>query len=391
MTSTTLVNVSEDAEVRLVAMLAETATNPDFQATCQASIEEGKAGDLIKTILADTGALLVFTQQTTEDAMAAFALLVALADRAGRVQDLIAMVSKLDAADAERRIALLSVLYNMRTRPSEKMMLLQHMIELAPLSLLEPEQTLGRLLNDDEATKQPRVVSLLDQWKVSKNDRQKLYQTVTRVLPNTDIRKQRFLLILIAYSSNDTAASKEAAIGAIRDPVSCFAQQRNMMSLPAIQALEKTDAKLFGLLKVFQEGKLSDYQAFLDSNGGEGVLKQWELDASACQNNMRILSLCSLASEHDEIPYSAIAETLKLPSDAEVESWVIAAVSSGLLQAKMDQLQKRVMVERSVVRKFDMAQWKALQSRLALWKTNVGGILDALKESQVGSASVKPH
>lgn len=269
----------------------------------------------------------------------------------------------------------------MRTKASEKVFLLQQMLEIAPSALLDSDQTLGRLLSDDETSKQPPLVELLDRWEIAKTDRQNLYQTVTKVLPKTDIRKQRFLLLLLE-STTDTTAAKEAAIGAIRDPVSCFLQQRNMLSLPAIQALQKTDAKLLDLLKVFQEGKLSDYQTFLDSNGGEDVLKQWELDASACRKNVKILSLCTLASEHDEIPYSAIAETLQLPSDAEVESWVIAAVSSGLLQAKMDQLQNKVMVERTVVRKFDMEQWKALRNRLSLWKTNVGGILDALKESQ---------
>ena len=95
---------------------------------------------------------------------------------------------------------------------------------------------------------------------------------------------------------------------------------------------------------------------------------------------MRILSFCSLAAEHEEIPYSVVAETLQTPVE-DVEKWVIAAVSSGLLSAKMDQLQQKVMVERSVVRKFDMEQWKALQARLHLWKQNVGGILEAYKQS----------
>jgi hypothetical protein len=40
-------------------------------------------------------------------------------------------------------------------------------------------------------------------------------------------------------------SSQKAAIGAIRDPVSLFVQQRNIMSLPAIQALEKTAGTLF--------------------------------------------------------------------------------------------------------------------------------------------------
>jgi translation initiation factor 3 subunit M len=48
----------------------------------------------------------------------------------------------------------------------------------------------------------------------------------------------------------------------------------------------------------------------------------------------------------------------------------------------MDQLAQKVMVERCIVRKFDMDQWKALQSRLVLWKQNVGSVLATLKQSQ---------
>ena len=139
-------------------------------------------------------------------------------------------------------------------------------------------------------------------------------------------------------------------------------------------------AQLFALLKVFQEGQLQDYQSYIQSRGGDSVLAQWGLSADDCSRHMRILSFCSLAAQHEEIPYSVVADTLQTDV-AEVEKWVIAAVSSGLLSAKMDQLQQTVMVERSVVRKFDMEQWKVLQSRLHLWKQNVGGILQAYKES----------
>lgn len=148
-----------------------------------------------------------------------------------------------------------------------------------------------------------------------------------------------------------------------------------------------TDTKvLHGLLTVFQEGKLEDYHSFVKANGGEGkVLAPWGLVGEECVRYMRILSMCSLAAEHEEIPYSSIAETLQLPSEKEVESWVIAAVSSGLLSAKMDQLQQKVMVERSVIRRFDMDQWKALQSQLNLWKQNLKGILDAFQQTQQGA------
>jgi translation initiation factor 3 subunit M len=145
---------------------------------------------------------------------------------------------------------------------------------------------------------------------------------------------------------------------------------------------------LYGLLTIFQEGKLEDYNAFVKDNGGESaVLAPYGLSSEECIRYMRILSLCSLAAEHEEIPYSTIAKTLELPSEDEVENWVIAAVSSdGLLVAKMDQLQQKVMVERAVVRKFDIEQWKALQSRLNVWKKNVSGILEGFKQTQAGAA-----
>mmetsp|Transcript_21099 Transcript_21099/g.48708 ORF Transcript_21099/g.48708 Transcript_21099/m.48708 type:complete len:250 (-) Transcript_21099:380-1129(-) len=146
---------------------------------------------------------------------------------------------------------------------------------------------------------------------------------------------------------------------------------------------------LYGLLTVFQEGKLEDYHTYIKDNGGEdAVLVPWGLSPDACVRYMRILSMCSLAAEHEEIPYTSIAQTLQLPSEDEVESWVIAAVSSGLLAAKMDQLQHKVMVERSVVRRFDLDQWKVLQSQLNLWKQNLKGILDAFKQTQQGAAAL---
>lgn len=138
---------------------------------------------------------------------------------------------------------------------------------------------------------------------------------------------------------------------------------------------------VFALLKVFQEGNLKDYNSYLQSNGGEGVLAQLNLSPEDCSKNMRILSLCSLASEHDEIPYSAIATKLDV-SPADVEKWVITAVSSGLLSAKMDQMEQSVLVERCVVRKCNIEQWRALQSRLHVWKNNVGDVLKQAMKAQ---------
>jgi len=424
--SSTLVNVSDEAEVRLVALLAGAAPpnllSPTFQDDCQKSIDAGEAGPLLNTILKDAGAVAsLLSIESADEATAAFSLVAALLERAGTpLHDVINVIVSAEQVPnkQERKISLLSVLYNMRSDVGDKVLLLQKMLELAgscpnSAELLAPEDTLGRILSDpvqnslsayvssdtvargSPVAYQPRLVGMLDEWNVPQNDsrRRDLYKTVASVLPPTDVRRQRFLLLFVeSYGAQENVSNdivielaKDAVIGAIRDPVSLFVHQRSMMSLPAVQAVGSKYRVLLGLLRVFQEGKLSDYNAFVQSNGGseEAVLSPWGLDVQACKRNIRILSLCSLASEHEEIPYKVVAETLQLPSDGEVESWVIAAVSSGLLQAKMDQLECKVMVERSVVRKFDMDQWKALQGRLRLWRQNVGGVLASLKESQL--------
>ena len=152
-------------------------------------------------------------------------------------------------------------------------------------------------------------------------------------------------------------------------------------------------ATLLALLTVFQEGKLQEYNQFLNQFGGTAILAKYGLDPETCIRHLRILSLCSLAAEHEEIPYADVATTLALDTNKSeiVEQWVIAAVSSGLLHAKMDQLQQKVMVERSVVRKFDLQQWQVLQTRLRMWKTHVGNILQAYQQQQQQQSAQHPQ
>lgn len=404
--SSTLVNVAEDAEQRLVAVLGADA-GEKFQATCTACIAAGDSTKLIKTVTSSDAAMKTFLTLETVEAVAAISLLATLLQKSDKFSaalhkflvDAIVGLGGSELGTSERKLTLLSVLYNMLP---EKCYILKCMIELAGThteQLLHPETALGRLLSSrDKAfanASAPRVVALLDSWDklnettVTIADRRMLFSTVCNVMPATDIRKQRFLLLLVetydggkGMDDAGLTAAKDAAIGAIRNPVLLFQQQRNLSSRTAILALAVKDAELLSLLKIFQEGKLTDYEAFFANKDEANVLAQWGLDAKECERFMRILSLISLAAEHEEIPYSVIAETLKLPGGTtEVETWVIAAVNSGLLQAKMDQLAQKVMVERCVVRQFDTEQWKNLQSRLSLWKEHVGGMLETLKQT----------
>jgi len=390
--SSALVNIAEDAELRLVRLLAESAqsTRAGFVQDCEACIVHGDAAQLMRTILAEKGAISALVS-LEEEAVSAVSLLAALLDRvkdvnSSKLVDELAdsVIQSTSTEETSKAVSLLATLYNMRSEPLEKVGLLVKMINLATArqpALLESNNSFfGRWM---EAS---RLSSMLDEWQVEPVSRRALYRAAADGTTSS-LSEQRFTLLTVeTYTKSDIDAkglesARKAAIGAIQDPVSLFVEQRKILSLPAVQALQEKSAPLYALLRVFQEGKLEDYQSFVKTNGGESVLSQWDLSPADCTRHIRILSLCSLAAEHEEIPYEVVASTLQTDS-SEVEKWVIAAVSSGLLSAKMDQLQEQVIVERCVVRKFELEQWKGLQSRLHLWKKNVGGILEAYKQNQ---------
>jgi hypothetical protein len=74
------------------------------------------------------------------------------------------------------------------------------------------------------------------------------------------------------------------------------------------------------LLTVFQEGKLQEYHDFVKANGGDAAVTKYGLDPTTCVKQIRILSLCTLAAEHEEIPYAVVSKTLQLDSTASSDS-----------------------------------------------------------------------
>mmetsp|Transcript_32640 Transcript_32640/g.71618 ORF Transcript_32640/g.71618 Transcript_32640/m.71618 type:complete len:420 (-) Transcript_32640:50-1309(-) len=404
--SSTLVNVAEHAELRLVQLLADScpgpqSVSPSFQADCKACVGNADAAGLVRTVLGDAGAIAgLFAVEPTEEAVGAFSLLAALLERVegeAEQKSLAATMAQtiaeapVNGVDAsKKKVAMLAALYNLRSDGTEKVDLLSRIVALTAESdpdALAEGTPLGDVL--DAAN----VKKMTEEWGVGRADQRKLYRAIAEGVgkiqdSGSAARKQKFLLSALAtyaeaseVDAEALAAAKDAAIGAIQDPVTLFTEQRGMLSFPAVMALGNNAAtkSLFSLLQIFQEGKLEDFEAFV--KGNEATLSENGLSKDDCIRHMRLLSLCSLAAEHEEIPYSAIASTLHV-DDSEVENWVIAAVSSGLLSAKMDQLQKVVMVESCVVRKFGIEQWKSLQTRLSAWKKNVKGVLDGLEKSQ---------
>jgi hypothetical protein len=208
--SSALVTVAEDAELRLVRLLAESAksTRPNFVQDCEACINNGDAAQLMRTILAEQGAIAALVS-LEEEAVSAVSLLAALLNRvktanssqlADELANSVIRATSADAADVSRPISLLATLYNMRSDPLEKVGLLVKMIRLAASrqpSLLEPNASvLGKWMDTS------RLPTMLDEWKVEPSARRDLYRAAAEGAA-TPLAKQRFTLLVVeTYTSS---------------------------------------------------------------------------------------------------------------------------------------------------------------------------------------------
>ena len=260
--SSTLVNVAEHAELRLIQLLADScpspqSVSPSFQSSCETCVGNADAAGLVRTVLGDAGAIAgLFAVDPADEAIGAFSLLAALLERvdgdadqkslAATMAQTIAAAPVTGAEAAKKKVAMLAALYNLRSDGVEKVDLLSRIVALTAESdpdALAEGSPLGDIL--DAAN----VKKLTEDWGVGRADQRKLYRAIADGVGlvqdgGSAARKQKFLLSALAtyaeaseVDAEALAAAKDAAIGAIQDPVTLFAEQRGMLLFPAVAAL----------------------------------------------------------------------------------------------------------------------------------------------------------
>ena len=159
----------------------------------------------------------------------------------------------------------------------------------------------------------------------------------------------------------DAAALEQASLAvgeAIANPK--VFQFDDYLELDAIKALkaDASHAPVYALLDLFSKDDLAAFNTFCGSNAA--VLSKLKLDKEACVFKMRLLSLCSLASRQDSISYADIATCLQVGVE-EVEMWAIKAMQAKLMDAKLDQLTRRLIINHCPARLFSKSQWSGMR------------------------------
>jgi len=142
----------------------------------------------------------------------------------------------------------------------------------------------------------------------------------------------------------------------------------DVLSLKAVQALKTKHEKLLRIMQIFQDG--SDTQEIEDfRRGNSKVFEQYNIDYPTLLGKMRILAVASIAKDTETLSLVDAAQKLGR-SVQEVEEWTVKAISDGVLEGRIDQLNKVVLVKSTLVRKFGPPEWDAVKEKLKLWEAS---------------------
>ncbi|KAF9350949.1 hypothetical protein BGX26_010932 [Mortierella sp. AD094] len=161
----------------------------------------------------------------------------------------------------------------------------------------------------------------------------------------------------------------------------------NLLKIDAVQHIKSE--KIYDLLTIFMNGNVQDYRTFVAKNENAGLVKEQGLDEEETLRKIRLLSLASLGSENlsRDLSYQDIAKALEVDED-QVELWVIDVIRAGLVEAKLNQVSRVVIISRSIYRTFGTQQWQQLSQRLNGWKQSLAEILQVLANAKLTSAAV---
>ncbi|SAL98410.1 hypothetical protein [Absidia glauca] len=225
------------------------------------------------------------------------------------------------------------------------------------------------------------VDSWVKQWGIDLATERQLYQHVSEKLDQAGEKKASldFLLKKLSTYQTQDDASTECANQVITRAVALDTYFSFEDLVPCVQPhIKDPNAPAAKLLDLYLNGNVQAYQAAItDQDDAAGLRK------------IRLLSLASLGSENlaRELTYGEISTALAISED-EVEMWVIDVIRAGLVEAKLDQLNKTVIVHRSIYRVFGKDQWRQLSERLNTWKNSLNDILAVIGNAKLMTSAV---
>ncbi|KAI3713127.1 hypothetical protein L1987_71699 [Smallanthus sonchifolius] len=337
-----------------------------------------------------TSADLVFSKALDTDLECIFTIICNLVKKPESLDELFEMAKLLSTKIAQQpndkpalRLKILINLYNLLENPYSRFLVYMNALKLA----------MDGKVTEHIIPSFKMIDTLLKEWDLRVQDQRDIFLAVSNILKehksfSSPKETLKFLTKYLAtFSGEDSQvmeeAKEEAAHTIIEFVKAPDVFQLDLLEMPAIAQLENDTkyALVYQLLKIFQTQRLDAYLDFYATNSA--LLKSYGLVHEECIAKMRLMSIVDLASnESGQIPYSLIKDTLKIEDD-EVEPWVVKAITTKLVDCKMDQMNQVIRVSHCTERVFGPRQWQALREKLATWSGNIANVITTIQANKV--------
>eukprot|EP00933_Yihiella_yeosuensis_P013974 TRINITY_DN12712_c2_g1_i1.p1 TRINITY_DN12712_c2_g1~~TRINITY_DN12712_c2_g1_i1.p1 ORF type:complete len:414 (+),score=131.91 TRINITY_DN12712_c2_g1_i1:95-1336(+) len=174
----------------------------------------------------------------------------------------------------------------------------------------------------------------------------------------------------------------DATIQFIKDAVSDphVIQFDDILAMDTVKALGKSKQDgLVKLCEVFLNGSVNDLKEFQKKNSK--LFDEHGLKFEDALSKIRLLTLATMAHGRSEMGLDEIAKGLEESPD-KVEPWVVRSISEGVIDGRIDQLNRKVLVKSSFQRTFKKDEWNFLDSKLEQWIDNLEHVIKFVGEQK---------
>jgi len=175
----------------------------------------------------------------------------------------------------------------------------------------------------------------------------------------------------------------ESTVELLKDAVQIpsVIQYDDILNYDTVKALAKTkQGDLVKLCNVFFSGTVNDLRDFHKKN--EPLFKEHGLEIQDAMSKIKLLTLATLAQSRSEMSLAEVAQGLE-ESEENVERWVVRAISEGVIDGRIDQLNHKVLVKSAFQRKFEKDEWAFLDTKLNSWIDNLESVIKFIGEQKV--------
>lgn len=236
----------------------------------------------------------------------------------------------------------------------------------------------------------------MEDWQPEQEEKSQLFLTLSRQMRNLDKINQAYAYLKRYIELFEKAPKSElnkpevvdAARQLVCDSVSLpqILQVDDIVSLAAVENLGQNHAPsktLVELLHILKVGTLDDLFAL--QKRSPALFESEGISFDQCLCKLRLLTLAGMAVGQSELPIDVVANTLQVSED-DVETWVVRALAQGVVDGRIDQVRRIVLVKSALQRSFKKKEWEFLDNRIDSWISNIESLMSTIataKDAQI--------